>query len=126
MVKLNFTSLVYSCKILGISIYQPVYSVSIFKKGFTMAYVLNGIATVLSLIFNLILLLVFAQVILSWVGDPENNIVRSINKIANPLYRPFQKATKKISSSIDFAPFIVIAIVVFLQASLIPFLRSFS
>ena len=90
-----------------------------------MPYILNGVATVLSLIFNLILLLVFAQVILSWVGDPNNNVVKTINKIADPLYAPFRKFTNKISSSIDFAPVILIAIIVFLQASLVPWLKSF-
>ncbi len=90
-----------------------------------MSYILSGLGSVLSLVLNLILLLVFAQVILSWVGDQNNNIIKSINKLCEPLYKPFRKLLKQNKSGIDFAPFIVIIIVVFLQASLVRWLFRF-
>ena len=90
-----------------------------------MSYIFNGLASVLQVIFSILLVLIFAQVILSWVGDPSNNVVQNINKLCEPLYKPFRKFCNKISSTFDFSPIILVLIIVFLQASLLPLLRSF-
>lgn len=85
---------------------------------------LNGITAVLEIILNMIQLLVLASVVISWVGaDPSNQIVQMIRAITEPLYRPVRRFTSKIPGPIDWAPMIVILIVVFFHRGILPYLR---
>ena len=90
-----------------------------------MGHFINGFAFVLNLIFNLIQLLVIASVIISWVNaDPHNTLVRTINSVTEPMYRPFRRFTSRIPGYFDWTPLVVILIVVFLQMSLIPWMKE--
>ena len=92
-----------------------------------MGHFINGLAFVLDLIFNLVQLLVIASIIISWVNaDPGNPIVRTIRAVTEPLYRPLRRLTSRIPGPLDFAPLILILIIVFLQKSLIPYLVELS
>ncbi|MDE3269844.1 MAG: YggT family protein [Pseudomonadota bacterium] len=92
-----------------------------------MSHFINSFAHVLDLLFNFIQLVVIASVVVSWVNaDPYNPIVRMINGITEPIYRPIRKYTGRITGSIDLSPFVVILIVVFLQRGLIPLLVELS
>ncbi len=92
-----------------------------------MGHMINGLAFVLDLIFNLVQLLVIASIIISWVNaDPYNPIVRTITSVTEPLYRPLRRLTSRIPGPLDFAPLLLILIVVFLQKSLIPYLVELS
>lgn len=78
----------------------------------------NGLAFVVDLILNMIQLMVIASIAVSWVGgDPRNPLVQIIRNTTEPLYRPFRKLTSAIPGPFDWAPFILILIVVFLQKS---------
>ena len=92
-----------------------------------MGHIINGLAFVLGLIFNLVQLLVIASIIISWVNaDPYNPIVRAIRGITEPLYRPLRRLTSRIPGPLDFAPLLLILMIVFLQKSLIPYLVELS
>ena len=92
-----------------------------------MGHTINGLAFVLDLIFNLVQLLVIASIIISWLNaDPYNPIVRTITSITEPIYRPLRRLTSRIPGPLDFAPLILILIIVFLQKSLIPYLVELS
>ncbi len=92
-----------------------------------MGHTINGLAFVLDLIFNLVQLLVIASIIISWLNaDPYNPIVRTITSITEPIYRPLRRLTSRIPGPIDFAPLVLILIIVFLQKSLIPYLVELS
>ena len=92
-----------------------------------MGHIINGLAFVLDLIFNLVQLLVIASIIVSWVNaDPYNPIVRTIRAVTEPLYRPLRRFTSRIPGPLDFAPLLLILIIVFLQKSLIPYLVELS
>lgn len=84
----------------------------------------NGLANVLGFLIQIIQLLVFASIIVSWVGDRNNQIVQMIHSITEPMYRPFRKLTQNIPGPFDWAPLIVIMILIFLQSSLVPWLQS--
>lgn len=76
----------------------------------------NGLAFVLDLILNMIQLMVIASIVVSWVGgDPRNQLVQLVKNTTEPLYRPFRKFTSALPGPIDWAPFLLILIVVFLQ-----------
>ena len=92
-----------------------------------MGHFIDGLAFVLNLVLNLVQLLVIASIIISWVNaDPYNPIVRTITAITEPLYRPLRRLTSRIPGPLDWAPLILILIVVFLQKSLIPYLVEMS
>jgi YggT family protein len=84
----------------------------------------DGIARVLELILNFIQLLIIASVIISWVGaDPNNQIVRAITAMTEPLYRPFRRLTRNLPGPMDWAPLIVLLIIVFMLHGIIPYIR---
>ena len=92
-----------------------------------MEHFVNGFAFVLNLVFNIVQLLVIASVIISWVNaDPYNPLVRTINSVTEPMYRPLRRFTNRIPGNLDWAPLAVILIVVFLQMSLIPWMKEIS
>ena len=92
-----------------------------------MGHAINGFAFVLDLVLNLVQLLVIASIIISWVNaDPYNPIVRTVTSITEPLYRPFRRLTSRIPGPFDWAPLILILVIVFLQKSLIPYLVELS
>ena len=86
---------------------------------------LSGLGYVLDMVLNMIQLVVFASVIISWLNaDPSNQIVGMVRTITEPMYRPFRKLTRKLGGPLDLAPLFIILIIVFLQRSIVPWLRS--
>ena len=87
----------------------------------------NGLASVLGVILNMIMIVVIASVIVSWVGaDPNNPIVQILKRITEPLYRPFRPLTRMIPGPLDWTPFFVLLLVIFLQHSVIFYLRQYA
>lgn len=86
--------------------------------------VMNGIAAVVSFLFTIIQLLVIASVFVSWVGDRSNPIVQIIFNATEPIYRPIRRFTGRIPGPLDWAPVAVLAIIIFLQYTIIPWLHS--
>lgn len=84
----------------------------------------GGIAEVLDIILKFIQLLVIASIICSWVSaDPNNQIVQLIYRSTEPLYKPFRRLTKRIPGPLDWAPVFVLLVIVFLQYSVVSYLR---
>jgi YggT family protein len=84
----------------------------------------GAIATIAELILNMVQLLVIASVIISWVGaDPNNQIVRMIHSLTEPMYRPLRRLTRNLPGPIDWAPMLVLLIVIFLMVGVVPYIR---
>ena len=77
----------------------------------------NGLAVVLGVILSIVKIIVFASIIVSWVGDPGNRFVQMINSMSEPMYRPFRKFTANFGGPIDWAPLLVLLLVYFLEAA---------
>jgi YggT family protein len=89
-----------------------------------MPEIANGIALIVELIINMAQILVIASIIVSWVSaDPNNQIVRMIYAVTEPLYAPFRKFTKNIPGPFDWAPMAVLLLLVFLKVSIVPLIR---
>lgn len=89
-----------------------------------MGSLLNGVAAVLEIILQTMMVLIFASVLISWVGaDPNNQIVTMIRSLTEPLYRPLRKLTRNLPGPLDWAPMILVLIIVFLMRGVIPLLR---
>lgn len=81
--------------------------------------ILIGLAQVVGVVLDLATYLILGSAVISWVNaDPYNPIVRTINGLTEPMYRPFRRFTQNFSGPIDLAPMIVILIIIFLRASL--------
>lgn len=84
----------------------------------------DGIATILDLVLNMIQLMVLASIIISWVGaDPSNQIVTAIRAMTEPLYKPIRKMTANFPGPLDWAPMILLLVVIFIQRGLVPYIR---
>jgi YggT family protein len=88
--------------------------------GFLLANFIDGIATVLAIGLRLYMYVVIAHAILSWVNpDPYNPIVRLINQITEPVLYRIRRHIPTNFGGIDFAPFIVLLLIFFLQSFLV-------
>ncbi len=60
---------------------------------------------VVNLFFNILIYLLFARVILSWLPTARNNpLVRFIYEITEPLLSPFRRIMPRTGMPVDFSP----------------------
>lgn len=86
---------------------------------------LYGLAVIVKLILNMVMVLIFISILISWLNaDPLNPYVRMVTSLTEPLYRPLRKLTGKIGGPIDFAPTIVLFIIIFLLEVLPRYLHT--
>lgn len=83
------------------------------------AGIVQGLAAVINFFISAMQLLVFASIIVSWVGDRSNQIVVMIINITEPIYRPLRRFTRNIPGPFDWAPMIVMAIIIFVQLAVV-------
>jgi YggT family protein len=78
--------------------------------------ILFALGKVTLIALRMVQILVFASVLISWVGaDPNNQMVQMVRSITEPLFRPFRKLTRNIPGPLDWAPMIVLLIIVFVE-----------
>jgi YggT family protein len=81
-----------------------------------------SVAKVLGIILTTYFWLVTARALVSWVNpDPFNPIVQLLQKITEPVLAPIRNKLARLqwNVGIDFSPFIVILIIIFLENFLI-------
>ena len=79
-----------------------------------MQSLLYGVLAVQPFIFNIIMLLIMASVVMSWVdADPYNPYVQLTRQLTEPLYHPFRRFTQGFSGPIDLAPLCVLFALIF-------------
>jgi YggT family protein len=73
---------------------------------FILSEVLQSLAHLVSLVFNIVYFLLVIRIILSWVNpDPYNEIVQVIYKITDPILLPFRRLPLQVGG-IDLSPII--------------------
>ena len=83
---------------------------------FVVGNLLSALATVLDIVLNGLLLIIFVNAILSWVRpDPNNPIVRFLDRVSDLVCDPVRRLFPTQTSGIDFAPFIAMLAIVLLQ-----------
>jgi YggT family protein len=90
------------------------------------AGIAEGLAAVINFFLSAIQLLVFASIIVGWVGDRSNQIVIMIVNLTEPIYRPLRRFTGRIPGPFDWAPMIVLAIIIFVQIAGVAPLRRYA
>jgi YggT family protein len=82
-----------------------------------MESILYALGKVILVALNMLQILIFASVLIGWVGgDPNNQMVQMVRAITEPLYRPFRKLTRNIPGPLDWAPLLLILVIIFVQS----------
>ena len=85
----------------------------------------DALSTVVDIVLNLYMWIVLISAVLSWVNpDPYNPIVRTIRNLTEPVYSKIRRFIPTTYGNIDFAPLIVLLIIIFLQIFLVNTLRD--
>ena len=92
-----------------------------------LANLLLGLAQVLGMLLSTVLIIAVIGAFLSWVNpDPSNPIVRFINSVTEPMYRPIRRFIKPIGPRIDISPIILMLFIVFLRYALVATLADYA
>ncbi len=87
-------------------------------------FVLNNfiiaIARVIDIILTVYMWIIIARALISWVNpDPYNKIVIFLYRVTEPVLRPIRRIIPRHNLPIDFAPLVVLLIIIFLQSFLV-------
>ncbi|MDD5634194.1 MAG: YggT family protein [Candidatus Omnitrophica bacterium] len=82
---------------------------------FVVSELLQSLALLVSLVFNILYFILVIRIILSWVNaDPYNEIVQIIYRVSDPILWPFKKLPLRVGG-IDFSPIIAFLVLAFLR-----------
>jgi YggT family protein len=81
------------------------------------------IATIINLVFRILIAIIVVDVLLSFFMDPFHPIRVFLDKIVNPLLAPIRKFVPPIQS-IDFSPLILLILLQILETIIISLLNS--
>ena len=92
---------------------------------FVIGNLLEAAATVINVVLQLLLLVIFVNALLSWVRpDPSNPIVMTLDRISDLVCNPIRRLFPTVVSGIDFAPFIAMLAIWFVNSFLVGTLRD--
>ncbi len=91
-----------------------------------MGNIILGLTNVLDIVLTSFKWIVIIRALISWVNpDPYNPIVQFLVRVTEPVLKPIRKMLPPWKTAgLDFSPFIVILVVIFLDYALIDNLRS--
>ena len=85
-----------------------------------LANLLRGIGVVLDSVLGLMIIIVIARAVISWVNpDPFNPIVRFLTSATDPLLRPIRRFVPLVGGGIDLSPILLLLLLVFLRVFLV-------
>src|SRR5258706_14730618 len=86
---------------------------------------LGALATVLDIVLNALLLIILINALLSWVRpDPHHPIVVLLERISDFVCDPIRRLFPTNAGGIDFAPFLAMLLIVFVQRFAIESVRE--
>ena len=92
---------------------------------FVIGNLLGAFATILNFIVQALILILFINALLSWVRpDPTNPIVMLLDRVSDAVCNPIRRLFPTTAGGIDFAPFIAMLAIVFIQRFAIASLRD--
>jgi YggT family protein len=94
---------------------------------FVIGNLLNAVAVILGFLLQSLMIVVLINALLSWVRpDPSNPIVMFLDRVSDLVCNPIRRLFPTAYSGIDFAPFIAMLVLWFLQLFLVNNLRDFA
>lgn len=92
---------------------------------FVVGNFLGALASVLDIVLNALMLIILINALLSWVRpDPHQPIVMLLERISDFVCDPVRRLFPTNAGGIDFAPFIAMLLIIFLQRFAIGSLRD--
>ena len=92
---------------------------------FVIGNLLGAVASVLDVVLQTLMLVIFVNAVLSWVRpDPNNPIVMFLDRVSDLVSNPIRRLFPTVLSGIDFAPFIAMLVIWFVQMFLVNTLHS--
>jgi YggT family protein len=92
---------------------------------FVVGNLVEALAALLSLLFNIYIWVLIARAIISWVNpDPFNPIVRFLYRVTEPVLRPVRNLLPLQGLGLDLSPMIVLLIIYVLDRFLVNSLRD--
>ncbi|HNX19177.1 MAG TPA: YggT family protein [Acidobacteriota bacterium] len=83
---------------------------------FVVGNLLNAVASVLDVVLQGLLLVILVDAVLSWVGPgPRHPVVRLLDRISDFVCDPVRRLFPTAFGGIDFAPFIAMLAIYFVQ-----------
>jgi YggT family protein len=87
---------------------------------FVVGNLFQALATVLDIVLNALLIVIFVNAILSWVRpDPNNPIVMFLARVSDMVCDPIRRLFPTTAGGMDFAPFIAMLAIVLAQQFLV-------
>jgi YggT family protein len=79
-----------------------------------------ALAKIMDIILTLYMWIIIARALISWVNpDPYNPIVIFLHRVTEPVLAPVRRMIPRHNLPIDFAPLVVLLIIIFLQSFLV-------
>jgi YggT family protein len=86
---------------------------------------IGALAQVLDILLNALMLIILINALLSWVRpDPRNPIVMLLERVSDFVCDPIRRLFPTNAGGIDFAPFIAMILIIFVQRFAIASLRD--
>jgi YggT family protein len=85
--------------------------------------VILNIITIISIVSQLLVLLVFISVILSYFMDPYHPIRRGVDNIVQPMLAPIRRVVPTVGM-LDFSPLVLILLIQLVKSLIISLLLS--
>lgn len=87
---------------------------------FVLSNFIIACARVIDIVLTVYMWIIVARALISWVNpDPYNKIVIFLYRVTEPVLRPIRRIIPRHNLPIDFAPLIVLLIILFLQYFLV-------
>jgi YggT family protein len=87
---------------------------------FVIGYFFSGLAQVLDAVITILWWLILIRALISWVNpDPYNTLVMFLNRITEPLLRPFRRLIPMERIGIDLSPLLAMLFLMFARAFLV-------
>jgi YggT family protein len=92
---------------------------------FVIGNLLGAVASVLDVVLQALMLVIFINAVLSWVRpDPNNPIVMFLDRVSDLVCNPIRRLFPTTLSGIDFAPFIAMLVIWFVRMFVVNTLRD--
>ena len=79
-----------------------------------------ALAKVIDIVLTVYMWIIVARALISWVNpDPYNKIVIFLYRVTEPVLRPIRRIIPRHNLPIDFAPLVVLLVIIFLQYFLV-------
>jgi YggT family protein len=95
------------------------------RAVFVVGNLLTALAGVLDIVLQLLMFVILINALLTWVRpDPSNPIVQFLDRVSGLVCDPIRRIVPTNVGGIDFAPFVALLLIFFLQRFLVSTLQD--